>query len=97
MIYCIQKVYCGHEYTISNLKYGKHVEPDNMDIVNKIQWCEQQRSNDLPTVPGTIGEEKKCNPFMRVQHVNVQTFAGTLNDNVQTMKSLRDKKNSFRG
>ena len=26
------KVYCGHEYTLSNLKFAKHVEPSNKEI-----------------------------------------------------------------
>ena len=35
----IQKVYCGHEYSLQNLSYGAHVEPENKDVANKIAWC----------------------------------------------------------
>ena len=51
------RVYCGHEYSLMNLKYGQHVEPDNKDIADKIQWCKTQREADppQPTIPSTIG------------------------------------------
>lgn len=44
------KVYCGHEYTLQNLAYGRHVEPNNADILNKIEWSKKQRNDNLPTV-----------------------------------------------
>lgn len=43
-------VYCGHEYTLQNLAFAKHVEPKNEDIAKKIQWSQVQRSKNLPTV-----------------------------------------------
>lgn len=43
-------VYCGHEYTLQNLAFGQHVEPNNDDIANKIKWAKTQRANNLPTV-----------------------------------------------
>ncbi|XP_067318452.1 uncharacterized protein [Anolis sagrei] len=32
------KVYCGHEYTINNLKFARHVEPNNSAIQHKLSW-----------------------------------------------------------
>jgi len=34
------RVYCGHEYTISNLKFARHVEPNNEHIRKKLEWAE---------------------------------------------------------
>lgn len=34
-----QRVYCGHEYTVSNLKFARHVEPDNEVIQKKLAWA----------------------------------------------------------
>lgn len=34
-----QRVYCGHEYTVSNLKFARHVEPDNEVILKKLAWA----------------------------------------------------------
>lgn len=43
-------VYCGHEYSLQNLAFAKHVEPQNEDITKKIEWSQLQRSKNLPTV-----------------------------------------------
>lgn len=34
-----KRVYCGHEYTVSNLKFARHVEPDNEVIQKKLAWA----------------------------------------------------------
>lgn len=34
-----QRVYCGHEYTINNLKFARHVEPSNTAIQEKLAWA----------------------------------------------------------
>lgn len=46
-------VYCGHEYTLQNLAFGRHVEPNNEDITRKIEWAQKQRKDNLPTVCDT--------------------------------------------
>lgn len=43
-------VFCGHEYTLQNLAFAKHVEPQNEDIKKKIEWSQSQRAKNLPTV-----------------------------------------------
>ena len=66
------KVYCAHEYTLANLKFAKHVEPENDDISNKIRLCENLRQNNIPTVPSTINSELKTNPFLRANIKSLQ-------------------------
>ena len=56
------KVYFGHEYTNSNLKFAQHIEPDNKDIAEKIEWAKQVNI----TTPSTMENEKLTNPFLRV-------------------------------
>jgi hydroxyacylglutathione hydrolase len=90
------KVFCGHEYALGNLKFGKHVEPNNQDILNKIKWCEERRAQNEPTVPSTIAEEKLINPFMRVTCEPVQKFANAVGDSIQTMAHIRKTKDSFK-
>ncbi|KAJ3414800.1 hypothetical protein HDV05_006047 [Chytridiales sp. JEL 0842] len=86
------KVYVGHEYTTSNLKFAAHVEPENVDIKAKLEWC---KSNPI-TVPGTIGEEKKINPFMRVGVAGVvKKVLGEGAGAVEVMGKLREMKNNF--
>lgn len=59
-------VYGAHEYTATNLKFAAAVEPDNPDISEYSQWVMKQRQQQLPTLPTTIGKEKRINPFLRV-------------------------------
>ena len=58
-------VYCGHEYTASNLRFAAHLEPDNLAIAEKAARVAEQRARGEATVPSTIAEEKATNPFMR--------------------------------
>lgn len=44
------QVYCGHEYSLQNLKFANHVEPDNKDILEKIEWAQAKRAEKIPTV-----------------------------------------------
>lgn len=88
-------VYCGHEYSLQNLKFGNHIEPDNADILAKIEWSKAKREAGEPTVPSTIGEEKKINPFMRVCTPEVQSFAKST-DPIEAMTVIRKIKDSFK-
>ncbi|HET7541331.1 MAG TPA: hydroxyacylglutathione hydrolase [Polyangiaceae bacterium] len=58
-------VYCGHEYTASNLRFAAHLEPDNEAITAKVARVADQRARGVATVPSTMAEEKATNPFMR--------------------------------
>ena len=59
------KLYCAHEYTLSNAEFALTVEPTNNDLKNYISKAKELRASGLPTVPTTVGAEKKCNPFLR--------------------------------
>ncbi|XP_033762239.1 hydroxyacylglutathione hydrolase, mitochondrial-like isoform X2 [Pecten maximus] len=88
------KVYCGHEYTVNNLNFALHVEPDNQNSQEKMAWAKEQRKNNLPTIPSTIEEEFKYNPFMRVREAEVMSFTRT-SEPVKTMGFLRQTKDNF--
>ncbi|MEE3329097.1 MAG: hydroxyacylglutathione hydrolase [Myxococcota bacterium] len=71
------RVFCGHEYTESNLRFAVTAEPDNLDMKNKLERVQAVRAKaaadwhdagpDEMTIPSTIGEERITNPFMRAQ------------------------------
>lgn len=90
------RVYCGHEYTVNNLKFAKTVEPENGDLLAKMEWAIAQRARNHPTVPSSVGQEKSFNPFMRVSQSSVQAHTGTSGDPVATMGALRRDKDNFR-
>lgn len=59
------RVYCAHEYTLSNLRFALAVEPANEALRERQQRCRALRDRGEPTVPSTIGEELATNPFLR--------------------------------
>ena len=59
------RVYCGHEYTASNLRFAAHVEPANTAVTEKAARVAKLREEGKPTVPSTLAEERATNPFMR--------------------------------
>jgi len=89
------RVYCGHEYTVANLKFAQHVEPDNPAIMQKMGWAMGQMARHEPTVPSTIGEEKQYNPFMRVCEESVMVHAQQT-DPIAAMAYIRKEKDSFK-
>lgn len=78
------KVYCGHEYTVANLKFAISLEPENLDIKTYISAADELRRRDLPTVPSTIGVEKMVNPFVRAK-------------SIEELRDLRLAKDNFKG
>ncbi|XP_011746670.2 hydroxyacylglutathione hydrolase, mitochondrial isoform X1 [Macaca nemestrina] len=89
------RVYCGHEYTINNLKFARHVEPGNAAIQEKLAWAKEKYSIGEPTVPSTLAEEFTYNPFMRVREKTVQQHARET-DPVTTMRAVRKEKDEFK-
>jgi hydroxyacylglutathione hydrolase len=88
------KVYFGHEYTASNLKFAAAVEPDNADIA--------ARAKDIPTpsTPSTIAVERATNPFLRSAAGEVVIAAmnrGVAGDPVSVFGAIRAWKDQFRG
>lgn len=95
------RVCCTHEYTLANLKFAKAVEPDNDELVHYSQQCEQLRAQGQPTLPTSIGLEKRVNPFLRTRHAAVVQAAqahgaADPGDEVAVFAALRQWKNEFR-
>lgn len=67
------KIYCGHEYTEANGKFALELEPDNEDILERMEEVQRLRANDEPTLPVTLDIEFRTNPFLRAQ--DAETFA----------------------
>lgn len=44
------RVFCGHEYTIHNLKFAKKVDPTNKEVEQAIKWASELRTKNTPTV-----------------------------------------------
>ncbi len=92
-------VCCAHEYTLSNLKFALHIEPNNPSLVDYNKRCQMLRSQNHPTLPSNMGLEKEINPFLRAHLPQVQrsaqTFDASAHDEVSCFAALREWKNSF--
>ena len=66
------KIYCGHEYTESNLKFAKNVEPLNQSIISRYNEVLKLIKLGIPTLPSTIEIELETNPFFRVDLKAIQ-------------------------
>ncbi|VDO14104.1 unnamed protein product [Brugia timori] len=89
------KIYCGHEYTVENLKFAHSIEPKNDEITKKLAWAEERRKAGDYTVPSTIEEEKRFNPFMRVRISDELRNVTKSSDPITIMAKIRSMKNNF--
>jgi hydroxyacylglutathione hydrolase len=63
------RVYCAHEYTLSNGRYAVVAEPENETLAARMAMVVAMRERGEATVPTTIGLERDTNPFMRAASV----------------------------
>ncbi len=77
------RLYCAHEYTLSNARFAAHADPGNQAIADRLAKVERMRAAGAITVPTTVAEERATNPFVR--SADWQEFA-----------RLRSEKDSFR-
>lgn len=93
------RVCCAHEYTLSNLKFARAVEPDNAALARYTLQCEQQRAAGLITLPGRMSDELEINPFLRCDVPAVIATArhhGARSDQpLDVFTALREWKNNF--
>ena len=93
------RVCCAHEYTLSNLKFARAVEPQSAALAAYTGWCEERRAAGLPTLPARIDMEGAVNPFMRCTEPAVIDAARQhgcdSEDPVAVFAALRQWKNNF--
>jgi hydroxyacylglutathione hydrolase len=95
------RVYCAHEYTLSNLRFALEVDRANPDLEAYAADARRRRERDEPTVPSTIGLEKRINPFLRSRAPAVRAAAeahagAPLDSPVAVFAEIRRWKDGFR-
>ena len=90
------KVYCGHEYTKTNLDFCLKYDPDNLFLKRKSLEINSNLEKNLSTMPSTIGEELRTNVFLRC---NDKVLRKALNlkdsEDYEVFTKLRDLKDAF--
>ena len=94
------KVYCGHEYTLANIRFARAVDPGNADLAAREERAQRLRDAGRPTLPSTLGEERATNPFLRCAEPAVVESANKylgarIADPVRFFAAIRDWKNKF--
>jgi hydroxyacylglutathione hydrolase len=94
------QVYCGHEYTEKNLRFALTLEPHNAELKAKHEWAVKERAAGHFTVPSTIGEEKRINPFLRTDSAelrsNLKKIAPSIGDDpIAIFAKTRELKDRF--
>ena len=98
----VTRVHCAHEYTEANLRFALAVEPDNADSRAYRDQARVLRQQNLPTLPSTIGLERRVNPFLRTAQPGVRQAAEkqagqALASEAEVFAVLRRWKDGFRG
>ena len=88
------RLYCGHEYTASNVKFALGIEPNNPALQARAKDVDALRAAGKPTIPVLLGEEKKANVFLRADAPEVAAAAGLAGKGgADVFGELRERKN----
>jgi hydroxyacylglutathione hydrolase len=90
------RIFCGHEYTLANIKFARTIEPNNAALAARGTQAQAQVAEGHPTIPTTIGDEKNENPFLRADIAEVAAGIGmTGKQPAQVFAEIRARKNKF--
>ncbi len=88
------RLYCGHEYTQSNINFALTIEPDNPDLKARAADVERLRAAGKPTLPTLLGDEKKANVFLRADVASVAAAVGLAGKSAaEVFGEIRERKN----
>jgi hydroxyacylglutathione hydrolase len=89
-------IYPGHNYTAENYEFALTIEPDNTDVMSKLEDAREAQRQGLPTVPSTVLQEKTTNIFLNSNKNEIKTALNMANAaDAQVFTELRRRKNIF--
>ena len=90
------EIYCGHEYTKSNLGFCLKFNPKNNYLKDKKKFIEEKIREKKPTIPSTIADEIQTNIFLRCDDLDVKNVLNLKNaSDLEIFTKLRDLKDNF--
>lgn len=90
------KIYCGHEYTLKNLKFALSLEENNPDLQARFQETKELREKNLPAVPSLLSLELLTNPFLRTDDPLLKKALSMENaSEIEVFTKLRLMKDEF--
>lgn len=90
------RLYCGHNYTVENLEFAVHLEPDNADVGAALATARTADREHRPTVPSTLAHECRTNPFLRSDDPTLAAAIGMADaDALSVFTGLRRRKDRW--
>lgn len=90
------KIYCGHEYTVENLRFAHSIEPQNIKVKQRLEHSIALRSSNKSTLPTSLDLEKQTNPFLRIQDPDLRKAVNMIHESdVKVFASIREQKDRF--
>jgi hydroxyacylglutathione hydrolase len=89
-------MYCAHEYTATNARFARDVDPDNQDVLARSKEVEALSAQLSPTVPSLLSVERATNPFLRTEDAGIRKNLGMDSaDDVAVFAELRNRRNQY--
>ena len=90
------RMYCGHDYTVENYEFALTIEPGNTDVKERLAELKAMSNSQKPTVPSTIYQQRKLNPFLRAETTQIkEALAMPQSSAVEIFAELRRRKDVF--
>jgi hydroxyacylglutathione hydrolase len=90
------KVYCTHEYTNKNIDFALTLDSENQDLIARKNEVTMLLANNLPSLPSTIEQELKTNPFLRCNQHSIQKNSHAIsNDELTVFTAIRSLRNHY--
>jgi hydroxyacylglutathione hydrolase len=90
------RIFCGHEYTQTNIRFAKTIEPRNVALAEREKEVAQLVAARKPTIPSYMGEERAANPFLRADVPEVAKWLGLADRPPwQVFAEIRERKNRY--
>ena len=93
------KIYCGHEYTLSNLRFALEADPGNKNLILEYDRVSKLSDLNTPSIPTSLTKELKVNPFLRCNNLSIKNIIkekfNLSGDDLETFTALRKWKDNF--
>ncbi|MBF0621989.1 MAG: hydroxyacylglutathione hydrolase [Magnetococcales bacterium] len=87
---------CGHEYTVTNLRFATDLEPHNQSLSKLFDWACDRTDLGKPTVPNLFGLEKRFNPFFRCDDSEfLQAIGLSGKSPEEVLATIRERRNGY--
>jgi len=90
-------LYCAHEYTMENARFALSLEPHNPHLQARAEKVRRLRKEGRPTLPATMAQEKKTNPFLRAARKELRSAVNMerASSPTEVFAEIRRRKDNF--